>query len=171
LAKKEPKTINEFLIIEPIIGYREWMYSHDKDHQLKLVGTGSGNNCFWEPGINIAKCLYKCKKAPNFKCSCGFYALKYKVDLFKELFLPSPTQFYASAGYSVGYNNDDYSIYGEVELTGKVIEHRDGYRAEKAEIKKLIYIDMDKIKLEFLTKYYKVPIVYYKDYFEMVFKK
>lgn len=141
------KKQEELLVIEPIIGYREWnIYCEKKNgkYKFRLEGNGVGAKAgFWTNGINKAKCL-KSKlfnhKPPNFKCECGFYAHKYKIDIIKELLrIRNP----ASSLFSLSIFNDNsnISLYGIVELTGKVIEHSEGYRAEKAEVKKLIWVD------------------------------
>ena len=147
----------ELLVIEPIIGYRFWDIYCVKEkgkYTIRLKGAGvGGQNGFWVKGINIAKCIdttpshlleidrkpikYKKHKAPKFKCSCGFYTNKYRIDFIYQLL-----------------NSNDLNYFcGLVELTGKVIEHSSGYRAEKAEIKKLIWCkDEDKISLSYEDK-------------------
>lgn len=151
----------ELLIIEPIIGYRAWdIYCvKEKDKfSFRLKGAGVGRKAgFWIKGINKAKCLKdddnikpnypimeevikkvsNKHKVPDFNCECGFYAKKYKIDIIRDLF---------------NLNDLDYFC-GIVEFTGKVIEHSIGYRAEKAEIKKLIWCrDEDKISLSYEDK-------------------
>ena len=151
----------ELLVIEPIIGYRFWDIYCVKEkgkYTIRLKGAGvGGQNGFWVKGINIAKCIdttpsylleidrkpikYKKHKAPKFKCSCGFYTNKYRIDFIYQLL-----------------NSNDLNYFcGLVELTGKVIEHSSGYRAEKAEIKKLIWCkDEDKISVSYEDKDKKV---------------
>ena len=142
----------EELVIEPIIGYRFWdIYCvKEKDkYTIRLKGKGVGaDEGFWVKGINIAKCILLeidekpiKHKAPEFKCSCGFYANKYKIDFIYQLL----------------NSNDLIYFCGIAELTGKVIEHSVGYRAEKAEIKKLIWCkDEDKINVSYEDKDKKV---------------
>jgi len=114
----------EQLVIEPIIGYRTFniVCINKRKKEFRLKGIGIGDKAeYWKNDINIAKCLKNKKhKVPDFNCECGFYIYKYKMDFIDYI------------------KRLEEPIAGEVEATGRVIEHRDGYRAEKAKIKKLI---------------------------------
>jgi hypothetical protein len=89
--------------VSPIIGYRRW----------KLCGgtLTSLNGYAWTPGrALVAKC--RTHIAPQLKCSCGIYACK----------PDSP----------MGTMSKFASLHGEVSLWGTVVEHEDGWRAERA---------------------------------------
>jgi len=163
------KESEELLVIEPIIGYRQWDIYCEKEkgkYKFRLEGSGIGAKAgFWTSGINKARCLKKDRfakrifsnhKIPEFNCECGFYAHKYKIDIIKELLrIRNP----ANTLFPIGIFNDNsnISLYGIVELTGRVIEHSEGYRAEKAEIKKLFWADeRDKLNISYEDKDKKV---------------
>jgi hypothetical protein len=99
--------------IEPIAAFRMWQADESG-------GLHSFNGqAVWEPGKwVVARCRLHDHEAPREGCSCGVYALKQLDGL-----LPG------------GFGS--WSVLGRVELAGKVIEHSDGYRAERARIVEL----------------------------------
>ncbi len=152
------KARENFLYAGSIIGYREWKINCIEDNGIytfKLGGIGTGDNGnSWNTGINIAKCLKdKSKhKSPDFDCDCGFWGYNSKINMIVSMaksdngFNSYPGS-YMYAGFSPSaytQQQDTYYIGGEVQFTGTVIEHEEGYRAEKAEIKKLLWIYKDK---------------------------
>ncbi len=145
--------MEELLVIEPIIAYRLWLIIHPKERL-----AGAIFQFLWYKGVNFARCAkipYE-HKAPEYHCVCGFYA--YKTIEYCRRELPFTLQ---------GLYQH---IFGEVELTGKVVEHEHGYRSEKARIKELILSPSHefhgrKFELERIAGYYKVPLVSYDDYF------
>jgi hypothetical protein len=70
-------------------------------------------------------------EVPSETCSCGFYSLK-ELDLavaLATLFRHMPTH---------GRKMIGQVVLGRIQLSGKVIEHDSGYRAERARIAELI---------------------------------
>jgi hypothetical protein len=67
----------------------------------------------WPASTLTARCPHGCERAPTWSCTCGIYATTDR-----------PT-----AGFG--------DMVGVVELTGRVIEHDRGYRAEHARIRTL----------------------------------
>lgn len=123
---KEPK---EELLIEPIIGYREWEIKQGSNYWLNGIGV----DYRWHKGVNTFRCFQDAKhKKPKFNCSCGFWAYKDVTKIFDHLF---------SRLVYVKDIRDLFrsttNIAGIVKLTGTIIEHEEGYRAEKAEIVEL----------------------------------
>ncbi len=146
--------MEELLVIEPIIAYRLWLIIHPKERL-----AGAIYQFLWYEGVNFARCAkipYK-HKAPEYHCVCGFYAYKTIEYCRRELPFPLRDGIYQH-------------IFGEVELTGKVVEHEYGYRSEKAQVRKLILslsheYHGRKTMLERVAEHYKVPLVGYDDYF------
>lgn len=92
---------------EPIVGFRSWY----------VRGTGQlrslAYSTVWEPGETMtAKCRLLCGACPHKACRCGIYA-------FRELDSISPRR----AGTYVT---------GAVELSGRIVEHELGFRAQHA---------------------------------------
>ena len=99
---------------EPVVAWRFWM----------LVGdTLQGAREVWTDRVKHAKCGV-CAEVPGVSCTCGIYAFSVK---------PDALQF--------GY--DEAWIPGRVELSGVVIEHELGYRAQTARILELWVPDID----------------------------
>ena len=69
-------------------------------------------------------------EVPSEDCSCGFYSLK---ELDHAVALAAPFRFMPIPGRKV-----DQVVLGRILLSGKVIEHDFGYRAERARIAELI---------------------------------
>ncbi|MGD9276392.1 MAG: hypothetical protein PVJ67_04415 [Candidatus Pacearchaeota archaeon] len=159
------KDKEELLVIEPIIGYREWnvrLYKIKGKWEFRLIGNGAGEKAgYWKNGIAEAKCLKEAKhKVPDFNCECGFYANKYKIDFIKNLLNINNNITQFTFTFSNGFAStteesipQDISVYGIVELLGKVIEHSDGYRAEKVKIKEIFFThNCSKLKFSFKVK-------------------
>lgn len=167
------KKQEELLVIEPLIGYREWnikLYKIKNKYEFRLIGTGVGSQAgYWKNGNPKAICAKKNNhKVPDFNCECGFYAKKYKIDFIGDLLkftdgetsfnFPQYTLNYAKGTANVVFDNcdievKDISIYGIVELSGRVIEHTSGYRGEKVKIKELLFTtDLSKLKFQFKRK-------------------
>jgi len=65
----------------------------------------------------------------------------------------SANNFIQPSGYIYLVKQNTIYISGIVSLTGKVIEHTEGYRAEKMEVKKLIWVeDDDKYELSYIDE-------------------
>ena len=138
----------KYLVIEPIIGYRGFLAMSPS-----LYGICSYSLSALDNKINVSKCKSVSHKSPNWGCNCGFYAYKSKNLLVERIF-----------EYSV-------CLVGTVELTGIVIEHEFGYRAEKMKIKNLVIncpyykslTILDTKDLNSISDYYNVPLIdYYK---------
>jgi len=122
---------DKYYLFEPITAYREWKIILDSSNNFRLSGIYS-QNYVWKNKTNIAKCdLWYSHKAPNFDCNCGFWGYKRQIDLIVSI--------QSTLLASTIISNTLY-ISGVAEFTGTVIEHENGYRAEKAKIKKLLWI-------------------------------
>ena len=128
---------------ELIIGERGWSFAHP--HFL----TGLNSSQVYLPKQKMeALCLAHNELgehlAPDHRCHCGIYARKI-----------SSKEEYRDSGYWFG----DWDVTGQVALWGRVIEHRDGYRAQFAYPINLV---VRKKNLEHLTEYigylYGVPV-------------
>ena len=125
--------------IEPISAYRAWFYSIEgQKAQLRPLSapniSARGNG--WDgAGANwvTASCALvgsSTHEVPSEDCSCGFYSLK---ELDHAVALAAPFRFMPIPGRKV-----DQVVLGRILLSGKVIEHDFGYRAERARIAELI---------------------------------
>ncbi len=125
--------------IEPISAYRAWFYSIEgRKAQLRPLSApniSSRGNGWDGAGANwvTASCALvgsSTHEVPSEDCSCGFYSLK---ELDHAVDLASPFRFMSIPGRKV-----DQVVLGRILLSGKVIEHDFGYRAERARIAELI---------------------------------
>ena len=73
-------------------------------------------------GISLKVIHDHTEPAPHLNCMCGIYALKEKQQLLREM---------NHISHGIRF------VYGEVNLWGTIIEHRDGYRAQYAYPKRL----------------------------------
>lgn len=81
----------------------------------RLLGTTlHGVRRPWPTALFQATCP-TCKTVPGWDCTCGIYATKTEQRVWSS----------------------DPLVFGRVELSGHVIEHEDGYRAERARIVEL----------------------------------
>jgi hypothetical protein len=130
--------------IEPIVGFRVWFYTltGSRPHLYPLSSRGDlVASSPWdgaESGWVVASCgvdPVATGHVPAWECTCGFYATKSLSTLDGALFplMIRPPERGADRGL----------ILGRVELAGKIIEHDDGYRAQKARIAELIPIEGD----------------------------
>ena len=144
-------------LIQPLVAYRVWGYSIDR-RGLHL-GAVNGNDGTWdrtERGWAVASCewmrlgdAYVAPKlphrAPNEFCACGLYAVKTIPDAAALIELATVAR--VNAAYGSDWDPDDVRafgfVFGRVELAGKVIEHRAGYRAERARVLELIPLGPD----------------------------
>lgn len=129
--------------IEPIVGFRVWFYelTGPRPHLYPICSRGDGiASSPWdgaESGWVVASCgadPVDPGHVPGWKCTCGFYATKNRSTLEDALFL---------LVHALDERRDSGWILGRVELAGKIIEHDDGYRAQKARIAELIPIEGD----------------------------
>ena len=119
-APHPPPELPREPVAEPLVGWRIWVVGYDGANR-RFVLQGAHVCAPWTPnmdGVTSAVCQRSDTHAcvcPEQNCSCGIYAWKrphmYAVG-------PSPAR--------------EHFAYGTVELWGKVIEHKDGYRAQYA---------------------------------------
>lgn len=121
--------------IEPISAYRAWTFSIERDRAYLFPLSSRSPSGFTEwkgasSGWVTASCLIgDPDDVPSEDCSCGFYSVK---DLEGAIDLASAIHLFArQSGF-------DYVVLGRVLLSGKVIEHVTGYRAQRARIAELI---------------------------------
>ena len=118
-----------------LIGWRGWDVNDDRE----LASLGSTN--LWEPKkITRARCnRHYHHAAPHRDCACGFWSFKDRKRMTNML-----------RGY-VG----DVKVIGSVEIWGRVIECKNGYRSEYAYPKELWLLEDG---LESLSWTYGVPV-------------
>jgi hypothetical protein len=125
--------------IEPISAFRLWIA--EADGRLHSLNDRSA----WDPGEwTVAQCPIERHPAPHEGCSCGLYAAKersYVLHLARR-FLPG-----AAA-----------TVVGRVELSGKVIEHDFGYRAERARVAEVFTVEGAADWAEAVAARYRVPV-------------
>ena len=122
--------------IEPISAYRAWFYSIDGRTAELLPISGSSKWNAWE-GAGSTWVTASCPRfrsptheVPSEGCSCGFYSYK-ELDLAVD---------HAGIPHLMTMQGQgpDQVVLGRILLSGKVIEHEWGYRAERARIAELI---------------------------------
>jgi hypothetical protein len=144
--------------IEPIVGYRVWIYalhgSRAELHPTRSFGRASGPSP-WdgaESGWVFASCAADpvgLEHVPGWSCTCGFYATKSLVPFPKGLLAMDPP---CEDGVERGW------IFGRVELAGKIIEHDDGYRAQRARIAELNPVEGDERSSSHIAALLGLPI-------------
>ena len=125
--------------IGPIVGYRAWIYalcgSRAELHPICSLGHATGPSP-WdgaESGWVFASCAANPvdpEHVPGWSCTCGFYATKSATKSLPRspiLAMDPPCEDGVERGW----------IFGRVELAAKIIEHDDGYRAQRARIAEL----------------------------------
>jgi hypothetical protein len=128
--------------IEPITAFRVWRVNED----LELQSLGSDTS--WPPGGWLtARCERKQHSAPHWGCSCGLYSAK---EINTVLMLASIHMPQDLAGPMI--------VLGRVHLSGKVIEHDDGYRAERARVIQILPVSGSRSHAEAVAARYGVPV-------------
>lgn len=107
-ADARPEPSEEFWSPDPIQGWRVWKWNG-----RVLKGSYERD---WPLDRLKADCVV-CDDPPGWDCPCGIYAMK------DHRSLPS--------------SRSGPTIVGKVELSGRVVEHEDGYRASNARITEL----------------------------------
>ena len=122
--------------IEPISAYRAWFYSIEGRTAELYPISGSSKWNAWE-GAGSTWVTASCPRfksptheVPSEGCSCGFYSHK-ELDLAVD----HAGIFHLMTMQGQG---PDQVVLGRILLSGKVIEHEWGYRAERARIAELI---------------------------------
>lgn len=105
------------LSIEPVYGWRTWSIEPGifLGYQSRLSSVNQ--SYYWNPkGENVAQCMRwgADHAAPDANCRCGFYLTK-RLETALE-------------------NGPELAVAGVVRGWGRVVEHRDGWRVEKAQI-------------------------------------
>lgn len=140
----------------PIIGFRSWQYYKDK------LYSNNRQFGYWKPGANrayhrptLCNPIDEVHEAPHQWCDCGIYVL---ADL--ERLRTGPWSLYAGTEI---VDNQVPRIIGAVMGWGKVIAHEpEGWRASHAQIIGLLdqsILEYERITMEGLAKYYKVPLL------------
>ncbi len=99
---------DEFWSPDPVVGWRSWRWTG-----RVLKGSFERE---WPSDVMEAECVV-CSDSPGWDCPCGIYAMK------DPRLLPVPKH--------------GSLIVGRVTLTGRVVEHEQGYRASHARITEL----------------------------------
>ena len=101
---------------DPIVGWRAWRIATGR-YGLRLRSAVYEDE--WPPGIEIAaRCAQGGHAAPATGCTCGIYAARDPAEAVR---------------YLVGRDDTDvvHRVVGLVALTGAVVEHARGWRAER----------------------------------------
>lgn len=121
-----------------VIGYRSWV--RNRNNELRPMSVGGS----WLPGANEAVCQLRCRHdAPAWSCGCGFHAWS-RLE-------PALTM---ACGPDV--------VVGAIAACGRLEQHHDGFRAEKAQILGLLL--PEQVDADLLTSYwaiadrYRVPL-------------
>src|SRR5918996_4743853 len=140
--------------IVPLVGSRMWQGVDEGDEPVFLpltngsrdwVGAARGwvtASCSLPDELELGPIAHL---TPGEYCVCGFYAMK---ELDRELLITASM----AARVSATMRNEDRFVLGRVELAGKVIEHRLGYRAERARIVELIPLGRDQRAVEAIAR-------------------
>lgn len=180
---KEKKEIPTEIVAEPIEAWRMWRVMKPYELSLTpevlkmlskkwkdgenpfegLLGTklcGVGNSITWEKPIHDAYCTVGANPAqatsafmyggiaakdhskgvPAQYCTCGVWALNSEENLWRTIM-----------GYD--QNGGEY-VYGKVQLWGRIIEHRQGYRAAHARPTELHLVRGDQETADELAAFY-----------------
>lgn len=178
-----PKEIPTEIVAEPIEAWRMWRVVKPQDLRLTpevlkmlskkwkdgenpfegLLGTklcGVGNSVSWDQPIHDAYCtvgvnpaqatsafMYSgiaakdhSKGVPAQYCTCGVWALNSEENLWRTI---------------MGYDqNGGQYVYGKVQLWGRIIEHKQGYRAAHARPTELHLVRGDQETADELAAFY-----------------
>jgi hypothetical protein len=108
------RSVEAPLSIEPVLGWRVWRLSRDRDHlRLQALATSE----LWEPNeATPALCFVQDHPgAPRGACTCGYHAARSVEDLARA-----------------GVFRRGVGVLGAVAMWGKVVEHDRGARSEFA---------------------------------------
>lgn len=122
--------------IEPVVGWRVWRVFNTNDG-LRLGSVVYWQRQQWAPRErHKAECLAfakgertRCDDAPHRPCTCGIYAARHVAG----------ARGYVSP-YSLNTNQGvcAWLAIGRVNLWGRIVEHKDGYRAQYAYPKQIL---------------------------------
>jgi hypothetical protein len=129
--------------IVPINAFRVWWA--DPISRLHSLNAET----VWRPlQWTTARCTKNAHEAPTEGCTCGLYASKELDEL-----LPL-----AASMVPVHGERHPRFILGRVELAGKVVEHTNGYRAERARVAEIIPVSGLPTPAERVACRYGVPL-------------
>src|SRR5262249_13548040 len=94
-------------------------------------------------GLLSSKAFANMHPAPLRRCMCGVWAMKNKADMTEAL-----------RGYACGQIAQRVWAYGRVQLWGRIVEHKLGWRAEYARPLDVNVIDGDPTTCELLGSRY-----------------
>jgi hypothetical protein len=143
--------------VEPIVAYRMWTAESD-------LLLHSGYDATWPAGEWMVAACAGPHTAPNERCTCGLYSLREPDSLHtwinilfalnSEPGAPAPTR-----GTEPSRPLEWPSpVVGKVHLAGKVIEHDDGYRAERARLVEILPVEPFRREHELIAQRYGVPV-------------
>jgi hypothetical protein len=142
--------------IEPIVAYRVWV--SDADLRLKSLH----DDTIWFPNSWTTADCVQLHPAPDEHCACGLYSLKVDGGLdgcLVPLLVANRRSYDAEEGSQhEGALRWPTPILGRVHLAGKVIEHRDGYRSEKARVVAVLPLEGLRQESELVAEEYGVPL-------------
>jgi hypothetical protein len=143
--------------VEPIVAYRTWTAESD-------LLLHSGYDATWPPGEWMVAACAGAHTAPDEHCSCGLYSLRgldslhTSINVFlaldSEPGAPAPTR---GTGPSQPLEWPS-PVVGKVHLAGKVIEHEDGYRSERARLVEILPVEPFRREHELIAQRYRVPV-------------
>lgn len=120
--------------IEPLTGYRMWHFARrGRRFELHSLTCACPRHCPWpDAGSDwvVATCAEAGRwphRAPDERCTCGVYAMASLRRLLERM--------------TPAWGQYDGSVIGRVDLAGKVIEHTDGFRAERARIAEILPLE------------------------------
>ena len=115
LAAPRLKALPRGLVAGPILAWRQWFFTRDSHGVIQLESIN--NHEVWSAGVTqVAHCQMNPVHhamaqdiSPVPECTCGLFAMKTEMTPFNSNI-----------------------VVGQVALWGRVIEHKDGYRAQYA---------------------------------------
>lgn len=127
------------LLMNDVYASREFKLTRTKNKKLALRGMTAPS--IMHAGIQTSRCLKKNHLAPMEKCTCGFYSFDSQrwYLSYTKLLPPSPG-----------------TVKAIVRLSGKIITHEEGLRAEKMEVVALCVNKWDVARLD--SEYDDIPI-------------
>lgn len=131
----------------PLLGYRAWHLRLVPEYgglavRPQLTSLASFLTCWW-PGVNDALCLFMSHRAPAPGCHCGFW--------MKSSFRALTRYLWVNADLG-----DPAVVQGAVLAWGRCIQHRNGWRCEKAMV--IALLDNGRPSLSKIARQYEVPI-------------
>ena len=110
----EPEPEEEFWSPTPVTAWRSWRWNGQVLHGVMHA---------WPEPVLTAACP-SCSEVPGWSHTCGIYAVTEECDV-------------------ATFGSPDPIVVGKVELSGLVIEHDKGYRAEHARIVELFSVSKE----------------------------